>query len=274
MINIPPGKVMSRYEVQEIFQCSLYSGMNRSLRTNTLVLITNHTSSLYYDRWEGEILYFTGMGRSGDQSLQYLQNRTLYESDRNGVEIHYFEVFSPSQYTYIGKMKLAGEPFQEYQLDENNKLRKVWVFPLKCITGVPFIDLDTIDEKNRVRDRMIKKLSDEILLERARTVTGKPSTRTTISITFDRDSAVAEYAKRWARGICQLCEQPAPFINKNGEPHLHTHHIEWLSRGGEDTIENTVAVCPNCHDRLHYLDLPEDVNKLRLKVLDHLKSLS
>jgi 5-methylcytosine-specific restriction enzyme A len=59
---------------------------------------------------------------------------------------------------------------------------------------------------------------------------------------YERNPIVTEYAKRWANGICQLCEKPSPFVNKNGLPHLHTHHIEWLSRGGEDSIENVAAI--------------------------------
>ena len=31
----------------------------------------------------------------------------------------------------------------------------------------------------------------------------------------------------------------------------------------EDFIENTVALCPNCHRRMHILDLNRDVSKLK-----------
>lgn len=41
----------------------------------------------------------------------------------------------------------------------------------------------------------------------------------------------------------------------------------WLSRGGEDSIANTVALCPNCHTRMHILDKPEDVDKLQEVIL-------
>ncbi|WP_410175443.1 HNH endonuclease [Plesiomonas shigelloides] len=30
---------------------------------------------------------------------------------------------------------------------------------------------------------------------------------------------------------------------------METHHIVWLSKGEEETITNTVAVCPNCHKK-------------------------
>lgn len=82
---------------------------------------------------------------------------------------------------------------------------------------------------------------------------------------YERNTYVSEYAKRRANGICQLCDQPAPYLNKKGEPHLHIHHIEWLSRGGEDSIYNTL--CPNCHDKMHVQDLEEDVRKLKEKIM-------
>lgn len=61
------------------------------------------------------------------------QNKTLAESDTNGVEVHLFEVFHATQYTYQGIMKLARQPYQEQQQGEDGKIRKVWMFPLKVI---------------------------------------------------------------------------------------------------------------------------------------------
>ncbi|MBP3206376.1 MAG: HNH endonuclease [Lachnospiraceae bacterium] len=36
-----------------------------------------------------------------------------------------------------------------------------------------------------------------------------------------------------------------------------------ISGGGEDSTTNTVALCPNCHKRMHVLDKPEDIYKLQ-----------
>jgi len=80
---------------------------------------------------------------------------------------------------------------------------------------------------------------------------------------YKRDPYIAELAKREANGICQLCGMDAPFITPQGKPYLETHHIKWLSEGGSDTVENTVAVCPNCHRRLHILNDPDDVDFLK-----------
>ena len=83
-----------------------------------------------------------------------------------------------------------------------------------------------------------------------------------ISQAFERNAEVAKIAKACANGVCQLCRKPAPFIDKKGHPYLESHHVIWLSRGGSDSIDNVVALCPNCHTKMHVVDNLEDVNKL------------
>jgi 5-methylcytosine-specific restriction protein A len=78
----------------------------------------------------------------------------------------------------------------------------------------------------------------------------------------ERNKYIAELTKRRALGVCQLCTKKAPFKNKLGKPYLESHHIIWLSKGGADSLGNCVAVCPNCHKKLHILDLKSDVKKL------------
>ena len=75
----------------------------------------------------------------------------------------------------------------------------------------------------------------------------EPKSFTSYVTQIKRDPYIAEFAKRRANGICQLCGLPAPFNNPDGVQYLESHHIKWLSDGGEDSVENTVAVCPNCH---------------------------
>ena len=63
---------------------------------------------------------------------------------------------------------------------------------------------------------------------------------------------IAEVLKR-AKGRCEECYRDAPFKKRsNGDPYLEVHHKIMLSAGGEDTIENAIAVCPNCHRKLHF----------------------
>lgn len=79
---------------------------------------------------------------------------------------------------------------------------------------------------------------------------------------YTRNSHIREYTKKRAKGICQSCEKEAPFYDLNGQPFLEVYHIKRLVDGGSDSVGNTVALCPNCHRKMHILNLLEDVEKL------------
>jgi 5-methylcytosine-specific restriction protein A len=180
------------------------------------------------------------------------------------TEVFLFEVFERGNYTFIGKVEMAGSPYQEEQLDKNENLRKVWVFPLKVAAGEAHISLpkSTILKKQKQKEREAKRLSNEELEKRATFSKKGVGVREVTSKTFERNPYTAELAKRMANGLCQLCGQPAPFKDKQGNPYLETHHVVWLSQGGEDSVENTVALCPNCHRRMHIFNLKSDIKKL------------
>ena len=202
-------------------------GMRRSKRTNTLIIISDHTKALYDDKWYGDVLHYTGMGKTGDQTLTS-QNRTLAESDHNGVEVHLFEVLHPTQYIYHGVVSLAGKPYQEDQADEDGTMRKVWMFPVKPVAPIS-VDSVAYQFYTETQQKRAEKLSDEALARRLKgTEKQKAAQREVTSSLYVRDPYVAEYAKRRAKGICQLCGQPAPFCDQKGRPYLESHHIEWL----------------------------------------------
>lgn len=67
-----------------------------------------------------------------------------------------------------------------------------------------------------------------------------------------RSPAVQAWLLENANGHCECCQSPAPFLDAHGEPYLEIHHMCRLADDGEDTVENAIAVCPNCHRALHY----------------------
>lgn len=260
------GDEITNKELSTIFKCGNMSGMRKSNKTNTLVIVSDHTKGLYDDRWIDGVLHYTGMGTTGDQILKGNQNKTLYESNLNGVEVFLFEVFQSNKYIYMGQVKLCMDPYKEKQRDAKDQLRNVWIFPVKLVEG----DIDKIivssEDYNRKKYNFEKKameLSMDKLAEKAKeNESKKPSVRSVKTRTYNRNAFVSEFAKRRANGKCQLCNEIAPFETKKGIPYLETHHIIWLSKGGTDTIENTVALCPNCHRKMHELNLKDDVSKL------------
>jgi len=262
------GQIVNNDELRAIFKCGNMGGMRRSKATNTLIIISDHTKGLYEDKWLGDVLHYTGMGKKGDQDINASQNRTLNESNSNGVYVFLFEVFKENNYIYRDQVKLVEIPYQEKQKDEEGMLRNVWVFPVKPIEDNEIIiEQKIINESYEKKEKRAKKLSDKDLYEKAKeSQSVKTSVRTTTTQTFERNAFVTEFAKRRAKGICQLCNKPAPFNNKLGEPYLETHHIQWLSKGGSDTIDNTVALCPNCHKKMHVIEMESDIKVLKEKV--------
>lgn len=261
--DLAPGSIIDNNDLVSIFKCSPQGGMRKSNTTNSLVLVSNHVDSIYDDRWESDTLHYTGMGQEGDQSLNFMQNKTLAESATNGVNIFLFEVFNKAEYTFIGRVRLSSSPYQETQTDFNSSFRKVWIFPIKLEDESFAIDEEVIKESFKRKEQTIRRLSDAELEKRATLINNRPtSIRNTEVKQYERSAVISELAKRKAKGICQLCKRPAPFRNLKKEPYLETHHIIWMSRGGLDTIENTVALCPNCHRKMHVLDLDEDKQKL------------
>ncbi len=109
------------------------------------------------------------------------------------------------------------------------------------------------DQAQEAAEGRAKQLSDSELLARIAESVGERRLVEVKTPRFDRNPYVAEYAKRRANGICQDCHQAAPFVVKRtGEPYLEVHHVVPLAKGGTDTPDNVIALCPNCHRRRHY----------------------
>ena len=145
-----------------------------------------------------------------------------------------------------------------------------WFFQLKL-----FPVYEDKNEKEYIsRSKKISTLSEEELLKKYEKEKSKKSSKQmgTKSSPYKRSEVVSELAKRRAHGICELSDMngnyhKAPF-DVDGTPYLESHHMEWLSHGGEDVLENVVALCPNCHKKIHILNEMVDNQKLlnRLKL--------
>ena len=112
-----------------------------------------------------------------------------------------------------------------------------------------------ISLRNQHDQKEAEEADDDVLLKKAKDRSERPVSSRIIMITKKhRDPFVSEWAKRRANGVCLLCGEDAPFVDKKGRPFLETHHLHWLSEGGKDSISNIVALCPNCHRKMHELE--------------------
>jgi 5-methylcytosine-specific restriction protein A len=110
-----------------------------------------------------------------------------------------------------------------------------------------------VDEQYKKGITKSQKDSTEARQKRLKNAPKKPKQIIVFSVSFVRNTdVVAEVLKR-ANGICEQCKQSAPFISKaTGKPYLEVHHKIQLANGGDDTVENSLALCPNCHRQLHF----------------------
>lgn len=203
------------------------------------------------------------MGKEGDQDIEFAQNKTLNESRKNGVKVYLFEAFKQGDHIFRGQVELVQNPYTDIQSS-----RSVWIFPLRVVGNTYIISENLLTDKEANKAKEAQKLNEQELYNRAKNP-NKLGQRYTTSKSFDRDPYVSEYVKRRAKGICDLCGNPAPFQDKKGRPYLESHHVKWLSKGGEDTINNTVALDPSCHRKMHILGLESDVKTLFKKINEY-----
>jgi len=112
-----------------------------------------------------------------------------------------------------------------------------------------------------------EQLDDLLRLLDARLRQERPQRCASIVARFERSAALAELLKRRRAYTCQLCG--FRLRKADGGWYAEAHHLEFLSEGGMDCLENVVVVCANCHKRLHYSEvrfLDRQSNRLRLSI--------
>lgn len=134
--DLRPRTTYTHDDIVDTFHVAKMGGMRRSTTYDALVLISQHhgdpEQNPYEDRWEADgLFHYTGEGKNGDQSLTYRQNRTLNESDRNGISLYLFESSRSNEYVFVGEVMLAKPPYPEQAPDSEGKMRRVYKFPLK-----------------------------------------------------------------------------------------------------------------------------------------------
>lgn len=113
-----------------------------------------------------------------------------------------------------------------------------------------WIDDEAEFEKQR---QASAKLSEAARLKRIATSQQQPETYYVLTKAYKRNQHVVEQKLFEARGVCQGCGNEAPFERRiDQQPYLEVHHRVPLSENGTDSLENTIALCPNCHREAHY----------------------
>lgn len=154
---------------------------------------------------------------------------------RKGVKIQLYSTEEP--YTYI--LEIIDKGLNEWR---NYREGEVTGLVLK----------KKADEEEQKIVNSLMKLSQDEILKRIKTKPQKPQKRRFYSEKFLRDPLVVVFVIKRSKGFCELCEDEAPFLKDDDLYYLEAHHVKPLSKGGDDTPNNVVALCPNCHRLLHH----------------------
>lgn len=119
--------------------------------------------------------------------------------------------------------------------------------------STPLIDKESFDKDFEAKVAESQSISSQARQKRLSTASKIPERVPVISTAFRRNPDVVAEVLARAEGHCEECKLSAPFLRaRDDTPYLEIHHKVTLADGGEDTVENAFALCPNCHRRLHF----------------------
>lgn len=126
-------------------------------------------------------------------------------------------------------------------------------FYSKGLQNIPSKTVYEIEKELEEKVKQARKLSSKKRQEILSKVNPKPTKTIVKQTVFNRNQYVIAEVLDRAKGICERCKKSAPFIRDNdNSPYLEVHHKIPLAEGGDDTVENAIALCPNCHRQAHY----------------------
>jgi 5-methylcytosine-specific restriction protein A len=214
-------------------------------KDHPLVIIITGEEGLqhgYADRLrpDGVFEYF-GEGQVGDMQLAG-GNKAVADHSASGESLLLFRK-TPTGLRFEGEM-LCETFHYERSPDREGNDRNAIVFELRPLEAISEI----VDERGAPARPDLASL-----LERALAAsTAPPRTGTgTLRNVYERSRDVRDYVLARAGNKCEGCQSPAPFTRRDGSPYLEPHHIRRLSDGGPDHPAFVIALCPNCHRRVH-----------------------
>lgn len=108
----------------------------------------------------------------------------------------------------------------------------------------------------------------------------KPEIVSTASTTYKRNPIVRKKVLQDALGFCQIDNEHETFISRTGElPYLEVHHLIPMMYQASyeinlDMVDNMIAICPNCHRKLHYSVKDDEYEQLVKKLYtNHIEKL-
>jgi len=245
------GQIYKRRDIHVLYGGQAQSGISTPKEYPIVLIFTGDSGGNYgyKDQFlpDGTFIY-TGQGQVGDMEMTR-GNLVIRDHIKQGKELHIFEQVKKGYVRYVGQAMYL-EHHIEQRPDREGNFRNAIVFHLAMLPDTNEPIGSDIDSKRIVTPKRSMSLSElrEIALQKPSNIGDKVEVKRNV---YARSEAVKLYALKRAKGVCEGCTNPAPFKSKTG-PFLEVHHVSRRADGGPDHPEHVIALCPNCHRRVHY----------------------
>jgi len=167
-------------------------------------------------------------------------------------------IFKPEENGFddlVRKINKLGQNGAVYKFLKNDSPEKLYdMLMIKKSKNGSILDLDTFERNFELEISKSKKenyKTRQVRLKNNKNI--KPKKVKVTTTVYNRNPDVVVAVLERANGICEHCNEKAPFLRaKDKSPYLEVHHKIRLADDGVDTIQNAIAVCPNCHRKLHF----------------------
>jgi 5-methylcytosine-specific restriction enzyme A len=247
-----PGRVYKRNQLHKEWRgdrrLQQQGGVLTPRGQRFIVLVTGAQGHRYgyRDEWVDGVFHYFGAGQSGP--MEWVRgNRAIRDS---GKDLHLFEEVEGGL-RYRCQLDYAGFRYREGVPDRNGEKRRAIVFLL-----TPHGDVVAAAHVANSRQRPDPRWSMDPreLRRRARRSRQARTPREAKRLVYERSADVRIHVLRRANGKCEGCGNEGPFQTKvkPQRPYLEPHHTERLSDEGPDDPTRVIALCPNCHRRVHF----------------------
>jgi 5-methylcytosine-specific restriction enzyme A len=256
-----PGRVYKRNQLHKEWQGERQLQQQGGILTPRdqpfIVLVTGPEGRHYgyADEWIDGVFHYFGAGQEG--AMEWKRgNRAIRDS---GKDLHLFEEDGRGL-RYWGQLDYAGFRYRDGVPDKHGKKRRAIVFLL-----TPREDLIREEARKRPQRRLDRRWSMDLgeLRRRARRSRKVRTPGEARRWVYERSEDVRVCVLRRANGICEGCGKKGPFPTRAvpARPYLEPHHTERLSDDGPDDPASVIALCPNCHRRVHFGADGDEYNK-------------
>jgi len=243
------GKTYTRKLLVDAFGGQLQAGIWTPKEFPVVFMFSGESGEQfgYKDGWTDEgIFAYTGEGQEGDMTFTS-GNRAIRDHRQSGKDLFLFQDLGKRKgVRYEGLFECAD--WREINgPDKNKQQRKILVFDLVPVTSAA--EHQDADESTATTAPLedLRKAAYSAAKATGSARNGFGSKRNW----YERSQQVRKYVLARAGGVCEACDQPAPFARKDGTPYLEPHHTTRLADEGPDHPQSVGAVCPNCHRKIH-----------------------